>query len=586
MEDQARYLDAMRRFSGDPRMVAQVFASMVERGVTPQVEHWQYLLDAQLAAGDTDAADDTIKQMIAADIAVNNDQLYDVAVSAVRRGDITRAVAQFDALHQRGARPGAKHAPAVFNAFVAAKRFPAARAVLRDITQRGDAVAKDSFTPLLQDALKRRAVKDAEALVAMMLTSGHTPDDALASEIALMVCHATEPRRACTLVTELLDKNVTFSESVYATILRGLAARKDFEGVEMCVAAQATRRLPVSSFARNADIHAKYQQNRNDDAWQALTELFAHGMLATGENLTTAVSVSVADKQLTRAATALSAMLLTASPVASEQLQAVITLANKDNDPATATALVYDTLAANVALDRRVLRDITQNLLKQHAVRHALVLLGDAKKAGVVSSRAYGSVLIYLLQNKHARHAHKLLDFMVANRIRLNTADASTVLRLTARDGSREDTLALCDAFTAQKVYADEPAYRELLWACARAGDTVATRRVYDTIAKAGIAYEDSHEKALSWATGQTPRRLDGPVDMPQPAETAEAYVAADEPKQAEPVAPAPPEPVKEDERAKDTQPEETATEAGASDLTPPPLTLPPLTKPSDATNA
>lgn len=276
-------------------------------------------------------------------------------------------------------------------------------------------------------------------------------------------------------------------------------------------------------------------------------------------------------------------MLLTANPVTAEQLQAVITLAIKAGDSRSATALVYDTLAANVALDRRVLRDITQDLLKRQGVRDALILLGDAKKAGVVSSRAYGSVLIWLLQNKHARHARKLLDFMVANRIRLNTADASTVLRLTARDGSREDTLAMCDAFTAQKVYVDEPTYRELLWACARAGDTVATKRVYDTIAKAGIAYEESHEKALSWATGQTPRRLDGPVDTPS---ATASTLAESGPVQANPTKPktGPNEPVEVHDRQADESDADADTldKKAPTDLTPPPLTLPLLTEPSD----
>ena len=45
-EEQDRYTDALRRFSGDLRMSQQVFASMEQRGVPIGDEHWTLLLDA------------------------------------------------------------------------------------------------------------------------------------------------------------------------------------------------------------------------------------------------------------------------------------------------------------------------------------------------------------------------------------------------------------------------------------------------------------------------------------------------------------------------------------------------------------
>lgn len=518
MDDQARYLDAMRRFSGDPRMVAQVFASLNERGVTPTGEHWQLLLEAYVSAGDVDAAEKTLSQMTHAGITVSDEQLFDLGVTFARRGAIQRAITQFDALHQRGARPGQKHAPAVFNAFVTAKRFPAARAVLRDMHQRGETVPKASYLPLLHDALNRRGVKDTEALLASMLASGHAPDSRLASDLVLMVCKAAGPSRAFALVTQLLDANVTLHAGVYATVLRSFVDANDPADIERVIATLLQHNIALTSYAHNARLGARLAAGDLDGAWIALCTLWDAGMLATGEHAGALVAASITAKKHVRALAGVSAMLLTATPVTSDQMQAAVSAAISAKDVDGAIALVRDALYANVALDRRVLRDITQALLAQNRLRHAVILLGDARHAGVVSARSYGAVVLHVLQQKNTARALNLIAYLTNNRIRLNAADASQVLRALARDASREQVLTAVTAFASQKVYADEPTYRELLWDCARAGDTAATRQVYDMMGAAGIAREDSHEKALAWATGATARRLDTPVEIAAPA--------------------------------------------------------------------
>jgi hypothetical protein len=151
--------------------------------------------------------------------------------------------------------------------------------------------------------------------------------------------------------------------------------------------------------------------------------------------------------------------------------------------------------------------------------------------------------VLYVLQQKNTARALSLIAFLTNNRIRLNAADASQVLRALARDASREQVLTAVTAFASQKVYADEPTYRELLWDCARAGDTAATRQVYDMMGAAGIAREDSHEKALAWATGATARRLDTPVEIaaPAPSDTT-ADTPADATSNDTPLQPAPPD--------------------------------------------
>lgn len=509
VDDQARYLDAMRRFSGDPRMVSQVFASLTERGITPTAEHWNLLLDAQVTAGDTHAAEATITQMLGAGVPVNDEQLFDIGVTFARRGDLNRAIHQFDALHQRSARPGPKHAPAVFQAFVSAKRFPAARAVLRDMVQRGESIAADAYTPVLRDALQRRAVKDTEALIAMMLKQGHVPGADLANDLVVMVCHAADANRAAELVELLIARNVTFTDRVYATILRGLLHTNATGRAETFITTLRSHGVTLTSFIQNTVVAARLAQNDADGAYQALETLWNDGMLATGENLHAVLTRSAADGQSRRAQTCLSAALLSATPVTSDVMHTVVNAALADDDVDGAVAIVYDALYGNVSLDRRVLRDITQALLKRRRLRTALRVLGDAKHAGVVSARSYGAVLIYVLQHKRTAAARKLMAFFATHRIRLNTADATQVLRLFAREVSRADALRVLAQLRDQKVYADEPTYRELLWECARAGDAANAQLVYDVLGEAGIAREESHDKALAWATGTTPRRLD-----------------------------------------------------------------------------
>jgi len=531
MDDQARYLDAMRRFSGDARMVTQVFASLSQRGVTPTADHWQLLLEAHVSAGDVDAAETTLAEMAAAGVTVSDTQLFDLGVTFFRRGEIARAIAQFDGLHQRGARPGSRHAPAVFNAFLHAERFPAARAVLRDMAQRGETVPRESYTQLLRDALNRRAVKDTEALVTTMLTAGVTPDRPLASDLAIMVCQAADPRRACTLVTQLLDAGVTFTPSVYATILRGLVTKKDHAGVVDYLAALTRYGIPASSYAINALLSACLATGDTDGAWDALCRLWDEGMLATGANLSATITQNLAAGKPRRAQAALTAMLFTATPVTGEEMHAVIAAQLAAKNVADAVAVVRDALAGSVTFDRRVLRDITHALLLRGELRETLLLLADARHAGVVSARSYGEVLTFVLQQKRPDRGVRLITHYGKERIRLNAADASQAIRALARDGSREQAVAAVNAFATQKVYADEPTYRELLWECARAGDTAATRTVYDILGAAGHSREESHEKALAWATGQTPRRLDTPLDLPQaplkqPSETALAVPA------------------------------------------------------------
>lgn len=540
MDDQARYLDAMRRFSGDAHMVAQVFDSMSQRGFTPAAEHWQLLLDAHLSAGDIDTAEATVAKMVATGVTISDTQLFDLGVTFFRRGEVSRAITQFDRLHQRGARPGPRHAPAVFNAFLQAQRFPAARAVLRDMAQRGETVPQASYTQLLRDALKRRAVKDTEALIATMLASSVTPDQRIASELAIMVCQAADPGRALALVTQLLDANVSFTPAVYAAVLRGHVLQQDHEGVIACVAAFGRYGVPLSSYALNALVGARLATGDSQGAFEALSQLWDSAMTATGENLTATITQSLAAGSPARAQACLTAMLFTATPVTADEMHSVISAQLAAGKVDDAIAIVRDALAGNVTFDRRVLRDITKALLAKGALRETLLLLADARHAGVVSARSYGEVLTFVLRQKRHDRAVRLIDHFGKERIRLNATDASYIIRALGKDASREQALYAARAFAAQKVYGDEPTYRELLWECARAGDTKATRTVYDMLTAAGHPHEESHDKALAWATGQTARRLDGPVEVPQtPVKPADFEVPSEDKAAAAETAPA-----------------------------------------------
>src|SRR5690606_26609429 len=118
-------------------------------------------LDARDLAG----ARQILDAMRAAGVEASAGTRWDVAIATGRAGRTDDALKMLDDLHQEGAEPDAVHAPAVLQIYLAAGRYPAARAVVRQMSQRGQPAADGDYERLLRDCLDRRAIKDTRTLV-------------------------------------------------------------------------------------------------------------------------------------------------------------------------------------------------------------------------------------------------------------------------------------------------------------------------------------------------------------------------------------------------------------------------------------
>jgi pentatricopeptide repeat protein len=138
-----KYLDAMRRFSGDLRMVQQVFTSMQQREVTAEEPHYRLLLKAYLDARDLAGARRILDEMRQAGHDVDTGVRWDLAIATGRAGRTDEALAMLDQLHEEGVSPDPAHASQVLGIYLAAGRHPAARAV----SARWPSVARPPATP-------------------------------------------------------------------------------------------------------------------------------------------------------------------------------------------------------------------------------------------------------------------------------------------------------------------------------------------------------------------------------------------------------------------------------------------------------
>jgi pentatricopeptide repeat protein len=124
--DDDKYLEAMRRFSGDLRMTRQVFESMIQREVEITEAHWRLLLSANLDARDLVGAREVVERMRSAGVEPDASVRWDLAIATSRSGRTDEALALLDQLHEEGQEPDAEHAPAVLGIYVtaAASRLP------------------------------------------------------------------------------------------------------------------------------------------------------------------------------------------------------------------------------------------------------------------------------------------------------------------------------------------------------------------------------------------------------------------------------------------------------------------------------
>jgi hypothetical protein len=262
-----RYTEALRRFSGDLRMVKQVLASMEQRGVAVEEQHWRLVLDAHLDNRDVAGAQRVLERMQAAGVEADPGIRWDLALAAGRAGRTADALTQLDALHQEGVEPDPSHAPGVLSLYVAAGRFPAARAVARQMAQRGQAASDADYQRLLQDCLDRRAIKDTRTIVELMLQVGRAPQPRLATELVAMIARAGHTERAYELLDRLRSAGVELPGDVHTELLLAHAKAGDAAAAEASLEAMRTAGAEPTSFHRNAVLQARIANGDADGAW-------------------------------------------------------------------------------------------------------------------------------------------------------------------------------------------------------------------------------------------------------------------------------------------------------------------------------
>lgn len=505
----ARYTDAMRRFSGDLRMTKQVFASMEQRGVSIGAVHWQLLLAAHLDTRDLPGAHQVLERMRAAGVEVPASTRWDLALATARSGRTDQAIALLDALHADGLDPDERHAPGVLAIYLATGRMPAARAVLRQMAQRGQAAGDAEYDRLLRDCLDRRAIKDTRTIVDLMLQVGRAPSPRMATQLVAMIARAGHTDRARELLDRLSSAGVSLPGDVHTELFLAHAKAGDIEAAQGALDAMRAGGTEPTSFHRNTVLSARLAAGDVDGAWADALSLTADGRIPSGENLEGLLDVSLAAGRVAAASGVLDWMIILGVPVPPQKAAEVLSKHLQAGE-LDLTLTLFDELARRgVPADRRVARDVVERLVRARRLDEARARLERFRVSGTLThGRHYGSLLAAYLQAKRLDVAVALLRHMVAKKLEPTVSDASKLVNALVKGGQLAEAGSLIGDLQDAGVQVDEPTFRELLWAHARKGEAEAARVVHARMVAAGITPDDRHQKALEWASGETKRRL------------------------------------------------------------------------------
>jgi len=554
-----KYGDALRRFSGDLRMSQQVFASMEQRQVPIEPHHWQLLLRAHLDGRDLAGARQVVERMRAAGVDVDSSTRWQVAVATGHAGQADAALTQLDQLHGEGVEPPAEQAAGVLSIYLAAARYPAARAVVRQMAQRGQAAGDADYERLLRDCLDRRAIKDTRSLIDLMVKVGRAPAPKLATDLIAMIARAGHTQRALDLLTLLQGAGVAFPGDVHTELLLAHAKAGNAAAAEASLEDMRADGTQPTSFHRNAVLQAYLAGEDIDGAWAAALGLADDGRIPSGDNLDALIELSLACKRLAAASGVIDWMLILGIPIPPQRAADVLTGHLKAGELNVAVGLYKVMAHSGVPIDRRAARDIVERLIRAKRLDEARTILEELRVAGTLThGRHYGSLLSAFTAAKRGDDALALLRHMLDKNIAPASADASKLVGGLVRSGSLGAAGELIGSLQAAKVSVDEPTYRELMWAHAKRGEYDPAKAAFDHMVAAGITPDDRHSKALEWASGETKRRLpdeaDGSQDTgsaaPEPGSETQPRGASGTPAEqvaepgtpAEPVAPAEPD--------------------------------------------
>ena len=509
------YVDALRRFRGDVRMMEQVLATMIERGEPRTAEHLGLMLDEYLAGRSLRKARAIIEQLDLLGVALDPARQYDVALATATAGSAGEALTIIDRLLADQRDPAPAQAPVVLDLLVGARRTPQAWPLFRRMRARGQVPSGDALLHLLADAQRRRAAKDSVAVIATLRAGGHRIPEARGGAIVRMLVGAGQLDRA----TEVLDHLEAAAADgtgappggdVSGHVLEALAAQGRVDEVRARLAPLVAAGDPLSGHQRNLLLGALVAAGDLDAAWVEAERMWADACLPTGRNLEALLDLTLAAGNVTRAAGVLDLLLLVGVPVAANRSGAVLRAEMADGGLDRVLPVAAALLDRELVFDRSAARDLVERLVRARRLDDAQAWLERFRRAGTLTQgRSYGSLLGALVAAKRIDDALALLDHLVANGVRPERADVARLVtgRLKAGDTATAEQLATVAASVG--VHTDEATLRELLWTHARASDVAGVDRVLELLRASGVTPDERHEKARAWASGATPRRLE-----------------------------------------------------------------------------
>ena len=509
------YVEALRRFRGDVRMMEQVLATMIERGEPRTAEHLELMLDEYLAGRSLRKARAIIEQLDLLGVHLDPARQYDVALATATAGSAGEALTVIDRLLGEQRDPAPAQAPVVLDLLVGARRTPQAWSLFRRMRARGQAPSRDALLHLLADALRRRAAKDSVAVVAALRAAGHRLPDGRGGAIVRMLTAAGQLDRALEVLDHLEaaaadGTGAPPGDDVVGQVLEALAAQGRVDEVTARLAPLVDAGRPLSGHQRNLLLGARIAAGDLDAAWADAERMWAEACLPTGRNLEALLDLTLAAGNVARAAGVLDLLLLVGVPVGAPRSGAVLRAEMADGGLDRVLPVAAELLDRELVFDRSAARDLVERLVRARRLDDARAWLERFRTAGTLTQgRSYGSLLGALVAAGRVDDALGLLDHMVAHGVRPERADVARLVTGRLKAGDVATAERLVTAAASAGAHADEATLRELLWTHARASDVAGVDRVLDLLRASGVTPDERHDKARAWASGATPRRLE-----------------------------------------------------------------------------
>ena len=524
------YVEALRRFRGDVRMMEQVLATMIERGEPRSEAHLGLMLDEYLAGRSLRKARAIIGQLDELGVRIDPSRQYDVALATATSGSAAEAVDIIDRLMGEQRDPSPEQAPAVLDLMLSAGRTTQAWSLFRRMRSRSQRPSRDAHLTLLADALQRRAAKDSVAVVTSLRDSGHRIPDGRVAPLVRMLVGLGQLERALEVLAVVEQAAVgglcaAPGDDAYGVVLQALAAKGRVDDVVAVAERLAMAGGTLSSHHRNAVLAARIASEDFEAAWVETEQMWAEACLPTGANLEGLLDLSLAAGNVARAAGVLDLLLVIGVPVTPQRSGAVLRAEMAADGLDRVLPVAASLLDQGLVFDRATARDLVERLVRSRRLDEARAWLARFRSAGTLTQgRSYGSLLTGLVTAKRVDDAVELLEEMVAGGVRPEQSDLARLVSGRIKAGDVAAAERVLAAASGAGVHADEATLRELMWTHARSSDVAAVDRIIALLVASGVAPDERHEKARAWASGETPRRLEEPdvsaavVDTDAPA--------------------------------------------------------------------